>query len=359
MLLLAALTGLGAAAWYLFWPRVTLPSNALAVVPADAYAALRVRVDRVYGSEAYQRLVVARGQARGIERVEVMCGFNPLARLTELTVFARPAPDGGMPRIAFAARGELHHDELLDCVKKIAGGSAPELVREDIEGIPTLRSKKGSSRAAFVGRDGILGGDAESVRAAIHTLLGKAPSVAQDRVLSGLYREVEQTSDVALVGRLPDEAKPLIRQLAALSGPEALLLAETSALSATLNMGGGRLVLGTSLIMPDPRKAAALVEAGQRTIARLLEIPGIGLTPAAGVLRGVQMETRGERATFAGGLKVSTLESLLDLLPALDRVQRDVLQGAATPRAADADAAAPSDLPDASASHPRSRRRAR
>jgi hypothetical protein len=321
VLISLALVTVLAGAWFLFWPRLKLPQDPLAVVPADAVGFVHVRVDRVLASDAYKRLVVEQGQASGIERVEITCGFNPLARLSELTVFARPTPGGGVPKFAFAARGDLRHEELFDCVKKFTGGDASSLVREDIEGIPTVRSKKGSSRAAFIGRDGIIGGDADSVNAAIQTLLGKAPSVNGDALFKGMFSDIEQGSDVALVSRIPDELKPMIGQLAELSGRQELRqLEEVRLLGLTATTRPAQLAGSLTLSTRTAQQATSFVELAKTAVARVLAIPFIGMTPAAGVLRSVQMEARGDRATFAGSIKVDAILSLLELLPALESV---------------------------------------
>lgn len=319
-LIVLAVLGVAAAAWVLFFPRASLPPDLLAVVPGDAIGLMRVRVDRVVASDAYKRLVVERGGARGVQQVQARCGFNPLERVSELVVFARPSPGGGLPRFAFAARGELRHEELLDCVKKFTGSDESSLRYEEIEGIGTIQSKKGTSRAAFIGKDGVLGGDAESVRAAIHALRKLAPSAAQDALLSGLYRDVDQGSDIALVSRFPEEAKPAVRVLARLGGPDLEQLAAIRAFSANLATSGGRLTGGALLVARDAAHAAQLVDLGKRTVSRLLAIPGIGLTPASSVLRAIQMEALADRATFAGSVKVSTIETLLELIPALEQL---------------------------------------
>jgi hypothetical protein len=328
VVIVLALLAVLAGAWFLFWPHVKLPADPMAAVPADSYGVVHMRVDRVLASDAYKRLIVERGQAKGIERVQVMCGFNPLARLTELTVFARPAPGGGLPRFAFAARGDLQHEELLDCVKKFTGGDASALVREDIEGIPTVQSKKGSSRAAFVGRDGIIGGDADSVAAAIHTVLQKAPSLAGDALMKGMYDELVQGSDVTVVSRLPEEAKPLIQQLALVAGPRALILEKIKLFGLTVNTASARIAGGATLLTSSPDEAAAFVELGKGAIQRVLQIPGIGMTPAYGVLKTIQTEVRGDRATFSGQIKVATIETLLELAPALQEFAGDMVPGA-------------------------------
>ena len=326
-LITLAVLVVAAGAWWLFWPRLALPANPLAAIPADAYGMARIKVDRVIASEPYKRLVVEQGGARGIERVQVLCGFDPLARIAELYVFARPAPDRGVPRVAFVARGDLRHAELLDCGKMISGGDASALRREDIDGIPAFHSKQGSSLAAFVGRDGVVGGDADSVRAAIHTLRGKAPSLTEDAQLGALYRELEQGADVTLVTRWPEDVEPWLRSLAALTDPSVLEFAQLRAAGINLTTAAGRIAGGALLIAPDARRASGFVSLAQQGIARLLTIPGIGLTPAASVLRGMQMEARGDRATFTGTIKVSTLEALLELAPAIEAaggVQRKI-----------------------------------
>jgi hypothetical protein len=326
-----ALVVVSAGAWYMFWPRVTLPADPLAAVPADAYGVAHFRVDRVLASDAWKRLVVERGQAKGIEHVQAVCGFNPLTRIKELTVFARPAPGGGMPRLAFTARGDLDHEELLDCVKKVGGGDAASLQREDIEGVPTVQSKKGSSRAAFLGRDGIVGGDAESVAAVIHAVLQKAPALSADAPVKELYTELEQGSDITLVSRLPDEAKPMIRQLAQVAGPQVQLLEEIKLIGLTTVTSSARLAGGMTLVTRSSSEANTFVEFGKNAIARLLTIPGIGMTPAYGVLKTVQTEVRGDRATFSGQIKVAAVETLLELAPALEQLTGDV--GVPAPRA--------------------------
>jgi hypothetical protein len=335
-----------AGAWFLFWPRVSLPQDPLAVVPADAFGIVRIRVDRVLASDAYKKLIVERGQAAGIERVEVTCGFNPLERIRELTIFARPAPGGGVPRFAFAARGDLRHDELLDCVKKFTKGDASALVREDIEGIPTVQSKKGSSRAAFVGRDGILGGDAESVSAAIQTLLGKAPSANGDLMFKALYAEIEQGSDITLVSRLPDEVKPMIHQLADAVGEELKQLEELKLVGVNLTTRPDQIAGSATLVTRSAEQAALFVELAKVAVSRVLAIPLIGMTPVASVLRTVQTEARGDRATFAGQIKVSTIETMLTMLPALESMASDSAPGAhAAPGAAAGAAPAPAAQP--------------
>jgi hypothetical protein len=226
-----------------------------------------------------------------------------------------------MPRFAFTARGDLKHEALVDCVKKVGGGGG-DLAREDIEGIPAVRSRKGSSRAAFIGRDGVIGGDAESVIAAINTLVGKAPSLAQDAGLRELYGQFDQGTDIAGVARMPDEVRAMLQTMAqSLAGTQIAVLTEAKAVAGSMSLGGARITGGGLIVTHSPEHAVATVMLVRSYIDRVLDLPGIGLTPAASVLRGVQTDVQGERATITGQVKVSTVEALLELLPAFRQLK--------------------------------------
>jgi hypothetical protein len=351
IVLFVVLTVLAASAWFLFGPKRKLPDDPLAIVPADAYAVMYVRIDRVLASEAFKRLLVERGHAEGMQRVQKTCGYNPLERMRDTVVFARPSPEGGLPRFAFAARGELRHDELADCVRKVTGTDRSKLRTGEIEGIITVESSKGSSLAAFVGRDGIIGGDAESVRHAINVLVGKAPSLSTDATLTGLFRGVQQGQDIAAVARVPEDLRPLLRKvsreaLAGILSP----LGEVSALATNARFEGGKIAGGAMVLAGDATRAQALEKLARSQVDRVLAMPGVGLTPAAGVLRGIQIEAQGDRVTFAGSVKVSVVEALLDLLPALKQLMG--LMESASPASSPAPPAASSPEPPSATPQP-------
>lgn len=347
-----AVAALGTCAFFFFRTQHSLPVDPLAAVPADAYGVLRIRVDRVLASDAYKRLVVERDEAKGIERITKLCGFNPLEGIQDLVVFARPAPGGGMPRFAFTARGKLDHDALVECVKKFSqsmgGGSSEGLKRDDIAGIPAVTSSRGGSRAAFLGRDGIVGGDSDSVIATVNTVLGKAPSLAGDATLSGLYNQFAQATDISGVARMPDEARALLGVFAqSVLGAQLGLLTDAKAVAGSASFSDGRILGGGLIVAASPEHAVATVMLVRSYIDRILDIPGIGFTPASGVLRGIQTDVDGDRATVSGQIKVSTAQALLELLPALNDL-RSVFGGAQEPTAepsAAGSAPAPADAP--------------
>jgi hypothetical protein len=311
------------AAYILLQRGPSLPTDPLAMVPADAYGLVRIKASRVVKSDAWKRLVIARDEARGIERVEAECGFNPFAEIDDLVVFARPSPKGGMPRFAFAARGPLKHEAIIDCLRKISGKGNGALKTEDVEGVTTVRSDKGTSRAAFIGRDGVIGGDSESVHALINTLKGKAQSAAADPMFRDLFADVQQGTDIAFVARMPEELVPMLRMVSRLGGGALSDIAELRAVAASASLVDDRIAGGAVLVTPDAGRAQSLVELVAVVRARLLDIPGIAFTPANAVLNSIKMEARNDRATFTGAIKVSAAEALLEYVPALTQLTTD------------------------------------
>jgi hypothetical protein len=313
-----ALSVAAAGIWFLLRSQRALPDDPLAVVPRDASALLSVRLSRVLESPAWERLVVARGGARGIQRATASCGFIPLAGIRQLTVFARFRQAEDKPRFAFAARGKLDHARLLDCASKLAGRGGLAVEQEQLEGIPGVRSKNGGTRVVFLGSSGMLAGDAEGVHAAVLTLLEKQPSLAQDSALRSLYSEQDARSELALVARDLRRLGPLIElRLGRAFDPSALGLDDVDALGAQLRLDGERIAGSAQLLAKTPARAASIVQRATRERERLLDLPGIGLTGLSRPLRAARFEAHGQRAEFSGEVALRAAEALLDLLDLL------------------------------------------
>jgi hypothetical protein len=314
ILALLAACVLGLSGWLLLRPQHSLPEDALAALPADTYGVLEVRVQRVLASRAWQRLVVDRGQARGIQRATATCGFNPLAGVEQLVVLARPDRREPTPRVAFAARGRFKHELLLDCARKLSGRDGLALTHEEIEGVHTVRSAKGSTRIAFLGRGGIVGGHGESVRAVLETLLGKRPSLAASTLLPPLYRELKRDSDLTALAQSPARLVPLLGRLGLLIDTRALQLDQVTALGARLTLQPELITGAGVLVTQRPEQARQIADLASAQRQRVLSIPLIGLTGVAGPLRAARIEAQGSQLRVASSLELHVAEALLELL---------------------------------------------
>jgi hypothetical protein len=314
ILALLAASVLGFSAWLLLRDQHGLPEDPLAALPADSYGVLDVRVSRVLATPAWQRLVVDRGQARGIQRATTTCGFNPLAGVEQLIVVARPDDHDPAPRFAFTARGRFKHEQLIDCARKLAGHGGLALAHEEIEGIHTVRSAKGSTRIALLGRDGIVGGDGESVRAVIQALVGKRPSLAASSNLHALYRELSEGSDLTAVAQSPERLLPLLGKLGLAIDVHALQLDGVSTLGARVTLQPETIVGAGVVVTQQDAQAQRLAQLATEQRDHVLSIPLIGLTGIAGPLRSAQIEARGRKVKVAGTIKLAVVEAILDLL---------------------------------------------
>jgi hypothetical protein len=313
ILALLATCVLGLSAWLLLRPQHTLPEDALAALPSDAYGVVGIRVKRVLASQAWQRLVVERGEARGIERAVATCGFNPLAGVDQLTVLARPQGREPTARFAFTARGRFKHEQLIDCARKLSGRSGLKLVHEEIEGIHSVRSEQGSTRIALLGRDGIVGGDADSVREVILALRGKRPSLAASSGLAGLYRALSTGSDLTAVARSPAQFLPLLGKAGRVIDAQALALDEVTALGARLVLQPEAITATALLVTQREDQARRLAELARAQRERILSIPLIGLTGVAAPLRAATVEVKGREVRVTSTLGLGVAEALLEL----------------------------------------------
>jgi len=332
-----------AAGWLLLRPVHSLPDDPLAAVPADSYGLVRIRIDRVLSSTAWQKLVVDRHEDRRIEKIRRICGMNPLEGLTELVVFMRPGQSDAS-EFAFTARGPLRHEALIDCVRKYTGANAAGMTRSEVEGVVMVSGKSGDTSAAFMGRDGIIGGDSESVRLSILTSQDKQKSISADAEVRELFKEVANGHDVAMVTRSPKAFLPLRGLVEALAGQELSVFYRLSTFAANADFGRDD-IAGIAVAVADSEKdAATLVSLGERVRSRILDMPGIGLTGISGMLRAIEMKAEGKRATFKGAVTLTAAEAVLDILPALkllrDRVSADPKPKAAPSAAPAADAGA-------------------
>lgn len=329
----SALFALVVLAAFLWLPGRGLPRDLLASVPTTAIAVVSIRVERVLNSPAYDRLVVQRGQDKGIRRLQQLCGFHPLRGIEQALVFALPgASETAKPRIALLARGSIAHARLIQCVSKLGQGGMKGLVREPIEGFETLRSENGTTRAAFIGTDGVMAGDAEGVRLAIETLVGKRPGLDKDPVLAPLLRARADTHELALAARLAGNQALFARGVAALGlDPTQLSGAGLGALAADLALEPENVRVSAELSTDSDARARSLLEAAERVRARILAFPALALTGFAKPLRDLQLSSQGASVKLAASAQVRTLGALLELLPAVAAMRRGLDLSPAVP----------------------------
>jgi hypothetical protein len=253
-----------------------------------------------------------------------VCGFHPLRGIEQALIFALPNASGATkPRVAVLARGSIPHTDLIRCIGKLGRTGLDGLEQEEIEGIATMRSKNGSTRAAFIGSDGLVAGEAEAVRAAIETLVGKRPALDSDALLAAQFKHYAADNDFTLVARLVGHTDLLASALGRLGiAPDSLPVTGLTSLAAGVRFDDDVVRAGAELHTRDASQADAVIQAAERARARIQAIPALSLTGFAKPLRELSLSRADTRVLLRGSIQVRTLASALEFLPALAALRR-------------------------------------
>lgn len=313
---LALLAGLVAlvslVSWLLVGQRHALSPAPLGRAPAGATAVAWVDIDAVLASPLWSRLVRDRGGDAGIREIERQCGFDPIAQLDDLVLFATGDEPQELERVGVIARGALDHEALADCVGKVVQAEGGEVRRIEIAGVPAVAGR-GSSRAAFIGTDGVVAGSEQIVREVVGVVHEGHASADDDATLARLWGRVAGGRHIAVVGHLPAPWRAAIRgvlrdadrsSLSTLAGARAFGLG----LRVTRGLGAG-----AAVEMGGAAPAREAVAALRAEIDRTLDDTLIALSPVAPALRRVDVEAQGSDVIVTVELSPSQVDELIDL----------------------------------------------
>lgn len=248
----------------------------------------------------------------GMTRIERICGSSPLESLREADVYVVGTDESPLAQLAFLARGALDPERLGDCVSRVVhedGGGVHEVT---IEGVRAMASDRGDSRAAFLSRDTVVGGDEMLVRELIHIDHGTSAPM-DDPALARLYDIALARHDVVIAAEVPDAWRGAIAHaLEDLPGVEALSGARAVALGASL--AGGGIGLTLSVACSRESDARRLLEAIETARDAALNDPLLRLSAAGAALRRIQLEPRGADLLATLDLSRDAFESLVTLI---------------------------------------------
>lgn len=312
-LFLGTLAAAGLAAWVLFGRPGPLAEDPLARVPATATAVALIDTRAVLGSPLWDRIVTSHGGDEGIRRIERTCGFDPLAQLDDVVLFATGDAPDRLDRVGVVARGELDREALADCVAEVVSSEGGEVRRVTIEGVPAVAGR-GSSRAAFVGANGVVAGSEPLVRDVVRVTQGDIESVASDDTLARLWQRVADGRHLVVAAHLPGPWRSALRRMAT-EGERASLetLAGARAFGAGVRVTRG-LGAGIALEMRSEAEAREGERAVRAEIERTLDQTMVALSPIAPALRRVDVEPQGKDLVITVELSSSQVDELVDLV---------------------------------------------
>jgi hypothetical protein len=222
--------------------------------------------------------------------------------------------------VAVTARGSLSQAKLTDCMTKFSGGTLKDYAYERVAGFNTIRNKRGSDRASFVGRDAFVAGSAEAVSAALSALAGERANAESDPLLKELYGSLSPDSELALVARLPGEPKRRELLVGRLGLPVELT-EDLRALTLEVHLVEDRIRFALRLLLASPEQGR--VRAGQmdEIRAQILALPGLSLLGVGPTLRALKIERSESDVRVRGEIRAAAINTLIDRLPALAAMQ--------------------------------------
>ncbi|UQA60350.1 hypothetical protein [Polyangium aurulentum] len=218
-LVLAGVSAVAIAAGAWLWKERQTPArtpNALDAIPNDAMLVATADLGALRRSGAAAPLLSETREIPGLGPVQKVCGFDPLANLTEIAVAVPASGDGG--ELGLVAAGAVDDEALLACASKVIEARGGRSVVNTIGTFRTVRDASMSTSGAEIAvRKGgpVLLGAGTYLRAMIDTADGHVPSIQSDPGHARLASEVGEGSARVTVVLTPEQRRTLVEELAA------------------------------------------------------------------------------------------------------------------------------------------------
>lgn len=285
------------------------PRTALGAAPEGSSIVAQIDAPALLASPIWQALVAE--DEGGLDRVERDCGFDPLERLRTVSLFVIGTETRPFERVGFLARGDLPHEELVACVERVVGEDGGSIRRVEIEGVPAIASEHGPSRAAFVGSDGIAGGDELVVRQVLRTDRGDAPGADRDPLLVSLWQRVQGRAEVVAVAHVPENWRDWLGRMGGEIELDALEGVRAIGLGARIRSGLG---LTLALETDAPSAAHDIVDVARAQLDGVLDDPMLRLSALGAALRRIDLDVDRQTVIATVDLDEERLNSLVALV---------------------------------------------
>jgi hypothetical protein len=284
------------------------PRSTLEMAPLGTTMIAHVEVPALLRSPIWAAFA---GEDEGMSRIERVCGSNPLESLRTADVYVVGTDESPLAQLGFLARGDLDHERLVACVGDVVEGDGGGVHEVTLEGVRAIASDHGDGRAAFLGRDGIVGGGETLVRELIHLDHGSARPM-DDPALARLWAIVIGRRQVVAALHVPDRWRGAIaRYLAELPALRPVERAAAVAIGANLDHGIG---LTVALACERAADAEELAASLRFTIAEQLEDAMVALSPLGAALRRLEIEPQDRDVIVTLDLTERQLELVVSLI---------------------------------------------
>jgi hypothetical protein len=300
--------GLVGGVGYFVWAKTKSPAfeSSLDALPDGAMLIAKADVGALRRSSALAPFLSEPGEIPGIGNVRDVCGFDPLERITEVTMGV-PAT-GADGDFGLVASGAIDAEAFLSCASKVIETRGGRPVVNPIGSFRTVRdSAAHSSGAEIAARDGgpILLGAGTYLRAMIDAADGRIPRASSDLLHERLSREVGAGALRIMMVLTPEQRRTLNEELirgGAQGSPAAAMIGLGLALSVDT-----RVSLSGVVVCDAATACAELGRTFETRRASQAEDPFVRLLRAQPLIERMTIGTEGTR--IAARVDMSTDEA--------------------------------------------------
>ena len=222
--------------------RTLRASQALHDLPRTARAVLRIDTRALEGTAAAKTLVDALVAEEQLSEIEAICGLDPLAALSEATVWVRGPEDQPFQSIGLMLRGRtVDAATLAECHRLLVEARGGSIVRLEGPAGPVLASRDRQSAIALLDGRTIVTGSVRTVAEAMAVRLGTAPALIERPRIATLWPKVNAGASVAAVLDHPEHWKSALERIAKL-GDEASAMQGVQSMALSVGSGSAQTV---------------------------------------------------------------------------------------------------------------------
>ena len=222
--------------------RTLRASQALHELPRTARAVLRIDTRALEGTAAAKALIDAFMPEEKLSEIEAICGLDPLAALSQVTVWVRGPDSQPFQSIGLMLRGRTADAvTLAECHRLLVEARGGSIVRLEGPAGPLLASRDRRSAIALLDDWTIVTGSVRTVAEAMAVRRGSAPALIERPRIASLWPQVSAGAGIAAVLDPPEHWKSGLERVAKL-GNEASTVEGLQSMALSVEAGSAQTV---------------------------------------------------------------------------------------------------------------------
>ncbi len=222
--------------------RTLRASRALHELPSTARAVLRIDARALERPSAAKTLLDAFIAEEQLSEIEAICGLDPLAALSEATVWVRGPEDQPFQSIGLMLRGRtVDAATLAECHRLLVETRGGAVFRVNGPAGPFVASRDRRSAIALLDDRTIVTGSVRTVAEAMAVRRGTAPALIERPRIATVWPRVNAGSAIAAVLDPPEHWKSALERVAKL-GNEASAMEGLQSIALSVESGSAQTV---------------------------------------------------------------------------------------------------------------------